>query len=298
MTLIIGTRCTDGVVLAADRRELRGFESSQRCKIRSIEVRGHPNAMPSYITDKADTVTLKQLADRLGIANKELRQFLRDFFPRPSGQKGTRYEKFTQERAKEIEGRYKDHTEQKRHVDLEAGSPASILLAGAGIAAFWDEVVWSNARKSFDPEITMLLHLIDRISFTSIQLSARYQKGSLDEPLGCVVAGLDDLTGGAASLWYFAGAGFSKTDFICLGSGDAYALPLADLLLRNQPLTIEQAINIMPLIFMLVERVNVSVAGGPDIFIVKDGEQPHQVTISQAKEAREKAIHDALVDCA
>ncbi|MFA4836052.1 MAG: hypothetical protein WC749_08300, partial [Dehalococcoidia bacterium] len=196
---------------------------------------------------------------------------------------------FTQERAKEIEDRYKDHTGQRRHLELKAGSPASILLAGAGVAAFWDEVVWSNAKNSFDPEITTLLQLIDRISFTSIHLSARYQKGSLDEPLGCVVAGLDDLTGGAASLWYFAGAGFSRTDFICLGSGDAYVLPMAHLLLRSRELTTEQAVRILPFLFLLVERVNVSVAGGPDIFIVKDGEQPHQVTISQAKEAREKA---------
>ncbi|MFA4835960.1 MAG: DNA-deoxyinosine glycosylase, partial [Dehalococcoidia bacterium] len=289
MTLIIGTRCTDGVVLAADRRELRGFEPAQRCKIRSIEVHGHPNARPSFLIEDANTITLKQLAVRLGIADKDLRQFLRDFFPRSPEQKRTRYEEFTRERAEKIEDRYKDHTGQKRHRDLEVGSPASVLIAGAGVASFWEEVAWSNAKKSFDPEITMLLHLIDRISFTSIQLSARYQKGSLDEPLGCVVAGLDDLTGGEASLWYFAGAGFSKTDFICLGSGDAYALPLADLLLRNQPLTIEQAINIMPLIFLLVERVNISVAGGPDIFIVKDGMQPHRVDSEKIKQARLKA---------
>jgi len=288
MTLIIGTRCTDGVVLAADRRELRGFEPAQRCKIRSIEVHGHPNARPSFLIENANTITLKQLAVRLGIADKELRQFLRDFFPRSPEQKRTRYEEFTKERAKEIEDRYKDHTGQRRHVELKAGSPASILLAGAGVAAFWDEVAWSNTKNSFDPEITTLLQLIDRISFTSIHLSARYQKGSLDEPLGCVVAGLDDLTGGAASLWYFAGAGFSKTDFICLGSGDAYALPLAYLLLRNQPLTIEQAINIMPLIFLLVERVNISVAGGPDIFIVEDDKQPHRVESEKIKQARLK----------
>ena len=33
MTLIIGKRCQDGVILAADRRELRGLEPNEQCKI-------------------------------------------------------------------------------------------------------------------------------------------------------------------------------------------------------------------------------------------------------------------------
>ena len=36
-TLIVGTRCTDSVVLAADRRELRGYEPAEQCKVRKIE---------------------------------------------------------------------------------------------------------------------------------------------------------------------------------------------------------------------------------------------------------------------
>jgi len=37
-TLIIGTRCDDRVVLAADRRELRGYEPMEQPKIRQIEI--------------------------------------------------------------------------------------------------------------------------------------------------------------------------------------------------------------------------------------------------------------------
>ncbi|MFA4836194.1 MAG: hypothetical protein WC749_09025 [Dehalococcoidia bacterium] len=240
-TLIIGTRCTDGVVLAADRRELRGFEPAERCKVRKIEY------------------------DIL--------------LPKDESSKG--YDP----RALHCRDKY---------------AKVSVLLAGAGVAAFWDEVAWGVSPNYFygtckttdsvhDNKIRTLSDIIDMISLTSINLSGRYQSGSLDERLGCVVAGLSELTTGAAELWYFAGSGFSKTDFICLGSGDANALPMADLLLRGQGLTTEQTINIMPLIFMLVERVNISVAGGPDIFIVKDGMQPHQVGGKQVEQAKLKA---------
>jgi hypothetical protein len=64
MTLIVGKHCSNGVVLAADRRELRGMEPNEIGKIRRI---------------------------KLKMANME----------------------------------------------------TSVLLAGAGVGAFWDETAWS-----------------------------------------------------------------------------------------------------------------------------------------------------------
>jgi len=142
-TLIIGTRCDDRVVLAADRRELRGYEPMEQPKIRQIEI-------------EVDEVK------------------------------------------------------------------ASVLLAGAGVAAFWDKVAWSLSHSitaGVEPQVKTLLDVVDRISSLSINMSARYQRSSLDERLGCVVAGLDRLTADTAELYYFAGAGFSKTGFVCLASG-------------------------------------------------------------------------------
>lgn len=120
-------------------------------------------------------------------------------------------------------------------------------------------------------------------------MSARYQRDGLDERLGCVLAGLDNLTTGKAELYYFAGAGFSKTEFICLGSGGAYALPMADLLLHQQPLTTYQATQIIPFVFLLVERVNLSVGGEPDIFVINDGEQATQIEADKIEELKTKA---------
>jgi 20S proteasome alpha/beta subunit len=200
-TLIIGTSCSDGVVLAADRRELRGYEPSERAKIRQIKV--------------------------------------------------------------EVRGR-----------------KASVLLAGAGIAAFWDEVAWSLPRLiegEGGSSPVSLPDVVERIGSLSIDLSARYQREGLNEPLGCVVAGLEELSSGEAQMYYFAGAGFSKTDFICLGSGDKYALPTADVLLHGRALKVEEAVQAMPFLFFLVERVNVSVGGGPDVFALTDDTQAVQV---------------------
>jgi 20S proteasome alpha/beta subunit len=217
-TLIIGASCSNGLVLAADRRELRGFEPSERSKINKIGI----------------------------------------------------------------------------HVGRRKGA---VLLAGAGIAAFWDEVAWSLPRLisgEGEPNSMSLLDVVDRISSLSINLSARYQRDGLDERLGCVVAGLDDIVSGKPELYYFAGAGFSKTDFICLGSGDRYALPMADILLHQKELTIEQAVQAMPFLFLLVERVNLSVGEGPDIFVLRPDRQPIAVPIARLVDDKGRAA--ALVE--
>jgi hypothetical protein len=88
----------------------------------------------------------------------------------------------------------------------------------------------------------------------------------MDEKLGCVLVGLDNLNSGKAKMYYFAGAGFTETQFICLGSGDAYALPLADASINARNITLEKAATLLPLIFLLVERVTVSVARWPGYF--------------------------------
>jgi 20S proteasome alpha/beta subunit len=216
MTLIIGKRCLNGVILAADRRELRGLEPKEQCKI--------------------------------------------------------------------------------NYINFEANSAkASALLAGAGVAAFWDEVAWSMEQyliTEADQKSKTFLDIVSGISSGATNLSTRYQRGGMDERLGCVVAGLNNLNSGKAKLYYFAGAGFSETQFICLGSGDAYALPLADVLLNTKDITTDEAIAFLPLIFLMVERVNVSVAGGPDIFIVKDdNEQPVCIEKENIDESRTRVSY-------
>ena len=212
-TLIIGASCSDGVVLAADRRELRGFEPSERAKI-----------------------------NRIGI-----------------------------------------HVGRRK---------AAVLLAGAGIAAFWDEVTWSLIRLIEGEDgvkIKSLLDVIDRISYLSIYLSARYQRDGLDERLGCVVAGLEGITSGKPELYHFSGAGFSRADFVCLGSGDRYALPMADVLLHQRPLTTAEAVELMPFLFVTVERVNLSVGEGPDVFVLGLDRQPEAVPTSRLVNGRRRA---------
>ena len=84
MTLIIGKRCQDGVILAADRRELRGFEPNEQSKIRQIHFEVNP-------------------------------------------------------------------------------AKALVLLAGAGVAAFWDEVSWSSEQylnTETEPKVKTFLDIV------------------------------------------------------------------------------------------------------------------------------------------
>ena len=50
-----------------------------------------------------------------------------------------------------------------------------------------------------------------------------------------------------------------------------------------------EAVSVLPLIFLLVERVNVSVGEGPDMFILKDGEQAVQVAANDVADSKAKA---------
>ena len=213
MTLIIGKRCCDGVILGADRRSLRGLEPNEQNKINQIRL-------------EIDSVK------------------------------------------------------------------SQILLAGAGVGAFWEEIAWSSEHYINginEPKVKTFIDAVSGVSLLSTNLSVRYQHGGMDEQLGCVLAGLDMLNTGKAKLYYFAGVGFSETAFICLGSGSAYALSLAGVLLNATDITTDEAMRFLPLIFLLVERVTVSVAGGPDIFIVKDNEQPVSVPTKHLETSRTTA---------
>lgn len=212
MTLIIAKQCKDGVVLAADRRELRGLEPREGCKIREVTIYASP-------------------------------------------------QNFT------------------------------VLLAGAGVGSFWEEVARCTA---YYPDTETLPTFRDfscvvlGLNSTVMELSKMYSEG-LDDKLGCVVAGLEDISSGKVKIYSFCGAGFAETQFFCLGSGDKYALPMSDILLNKKDITTERAVQLMPLIFLLVERVHLGVAGGPDIFIWKDGKQAFQMPAKEVEEARKKA---------
>jgi len=104
MTLIIGKRCCDGVILGADRRSLRGLEPNEQNKINQIRL-------------EIDSVK------------------------------------------------------------------SQILLAGAGVGAFWEEIAWSSEHYINginEPKVKTFIDAVSGVSLLSTNLSVRYQHGGMD----------------------------------------------------------------------------------------------------------------------
>src|SRR5271157_3696680 len=99
MTLIIGKKCRDGIILAADRRALRGLEPNEQNKIKQIPL------------------------------------------------------------------------------EIDSGK-SQILLAGAGVGAFWEEIAWASEQYINgvnEPKVKIFLDVVSGVSLLSTNLSVRYQ---------------------------------------------------------------------------------------------------------------------------
>jgi 20S proteasome alpha/beta subunit len=190
MTLIIGARCRDGIVLTADRRRLARYEKGP------------------------DTTKLFNLS-------------------------------------------------------------CGVALAGAG-----DDAVLNEARFLIDRRIKEVANespvktLFDVVEVTAsiINELVSYYRDKVEEPVGYVLSGLENLNSGTAKLYTIFGAGLSDVPWACIGSGSTYARPLVDLLLADGNLNAMDAVKVMPSVYTLVSAVQTTVGGGVDICIVKDEE--------------------------
>jgi 20S proteasome alpha/beta subunit len=95
-------------------------------------------------------------------------------------------------------------------------------------------------------------------------------KGSVEEPFGYVVCGLENLNSGAARLYTIFGAGISDVPWVCLGSGSSYARTLVDLVLAPGTMRTGEAVKTIPTIFTMVSNVQTTVGDGIDICIALD----------------------------
>ncbi len=213
-TLLIGTRCADGVVIASDKWELCDFEVSDQCDIK-----------------KAD--------------------FQAD------------------------------------------GTRTSLMIAGTSLAPFWERIAqWLFQQDALKPDRPhSLSELMDGAAGLSLGMSVKYPKSSnFDEPMGCIVAGLEHLYSGRAQLYYLGESGLNPTALACLGTASAGALPLADLLLRRPDITTTQACSILPVIFLIVRRLNFSAGEGPSMYIMADDQEAIAFPKDLTRQATRKAI--------
>ena len=190
MTLIIGTKCRDGVVVAADRRRLARYEKGP------------------------ETTKLFKLA-------------------------------------------------------------CGVVLAGAGDDAVLNEArifIERRIEESRSQSAEIKLFDIVEITCSVVNELVGYYRDKIEEPFGYVLAGLEDLSRGAAKLYTIFGAGLSDVPWACLGSGSAYARSIVDLLLTHGDLKAEDVVKAMPSLFSLVSSVQTTVGGGVNMCIVKDGD--------------------------
>lgn len=175
----------------------------------------------------------------------------------------------------------------------------NVALAGAG-----DDAVLNEARVFVERRVeefqsqssSMKLFDVVEITCSVVNELVGYYRDKVGEPFGYVLAGLENLTGGRATLYTIFGAGFSEVPWACLGSGSSYARPLVELLLAKGDLSTKESARAMPTLFTLVSNVQTTVGGGVDICIINDeqgiGEITHEEEV--ALSAFRTAILSAL----
>lgn len=154
------------------------------------------------------------------------------------------------------------------------------LTCGVALAGAGDDAVLNEARLFIDRRVrefesqSSLVTLFDIVEITSSVVNelVSYYKDRVEEPFGYALAGLENMSSGAAKLYTVFSAGFSDVPWACLGSGSSYARPLVELLLADGDLSTEKAAKTMAPLFTLVSNVQTTVGGGVDICIVKDNQ--------------------------
>ena len=159
-----------------------------------------------------------------------------------------------------------------------------VILTGAG-----DDAVINEARTLIDRQVeelqaqtsaSTLLEVVEVTASVVNDLVARYQ-GTVEEPFGFVLAGLENLDSGNAKIYTVFGGGFSEVPWVCLGSGGSYARPLLELLLANEELSVDESATMIPAIFTIVSDVQTAVGGGVDIYKITDDHGNGNITHSE-----------------
>ncbi len=171
--------------------------------------------------------------------------------------------------------------DRRRMARYEKG-PSTVKLfrlsCGVAIAGAGDDAVLNEGRVFIDRRIkelqiqtsvNTLFDIVEAAANVVNELVSVY-KGSVEEPFGYVVCGLENLNSGSARLYTIFGAGISDVPWVCLGSGSSYARTSVDLVLASGTLQTSEAMKIIPTIFTMVSNVQTTVGDGIDICITLD----------------------------
>lgn len=155
-----------------------------------------------------------------------------------------------------------------------------VAIAGAGDAAVLNEARTLINRQAEELQAqgsaSTLLEIVEIAAAVVNGLADRYH-GTVEEPFGFALGGLENLNSGTAKIYTVFGSGFSEVPWVCIGLGGSYARPFADLLFNNGDLKCEDAKRLIPVVFTMVSNVQTSVGGGVDICIIKNEEEIGQI---------------------
>jgi len=195
--------------------------------------------------------------------------------------------------------------DRRRMSRYEKGPSATklfVLSCGVAIAGAGDDAVLNEARVFIDRRIkelqaqnsiNTLFDVVEVVANVVNELVGFY-KGTVEEPFGYVLSGLENLGKGNGRLYAVFGAGISDLPWACLGSGSSYARPLVELILAPGDLRVNDAAKAMPAIFTLVSNVQMTVGDGIDICIVKDDRG--MGAIAHEKEVNLAGLRSAILD--
>ncbi len=149
-----------------------------------------------------------------------------------------------------------------------------VALAGAGDDGVLNEariIIERKTKETAHQSAIVKLFDVVEITMSVVNELVGLYRDRVEEPFGFVLAGLEDIDSGSAKLYTVFGAGLSDVPWACIGSGSTYARPIVDLLLADGNLRTEEAFKVMPVLFSLVSSVQITVGGGADMCIIKDG---------------------------
>ncbi len=106
------------------------------------------------------------------------------------------------------------------------------------------------------------------------ELNKRYRDRLENSYMGVIIAGLEEITKGAAKMYYVYPEGYGETvTFRCTGSGGPYATTLAKFVHDESEHIIENARRVAFVISWVSESVDTFVGGTPDVVMIHDNQK-------------------------
>jgi 20S proteasome alpha/beta subunit len=181
--------------------------------------------------------------------------------------------------------------------ELDIGGP--LLFVAEGLTGIRDDFFLLlntevKRRKGVDTLYEVKIIVEDIIANLTERYAERVREAT---PIGVLMAGLEDITKGPATLYYIHAPGYGElVSFICSGHGGSCAYPLAKFLLdpfiQQQLPTEEAAKRVAFVIAWVAEDVDSTVGGVPQITMLKNNNLKVETLPDDSIAIQEEAVKE------